>query len=134
PTRIVGPVFTDPVYGTIRPVTVVTYNLLGFRLRVKAGRTDSGGITPANDVVTTQMTYVWDDFGRKLRETDGLNRTWTMTYDVNNRPLTVLDAKNQTTTFAYDPSTRLLQTRTAGSHVTTYTRNALGQVLTATTP
>jgi len=73
----VGPAYTDPTYGSVRPVTTYTYNLLSFRTQVAAGRTDASGTNPANDVTTPQMTYVWDDFGRKLKETDALNRTAT---------------------------------------------------------
>jgi YD repeat-containing protein len=83
PTRIVGPEYTDPTLGTIRPVTVNTYDPLGHLTQVKAGRTDASGTTPASDVVTTQMTSLSDDFGRRLRETDALGRSWAFEYDVN---------------------------------------------------
>ncbi len=76
-----GPAYTDPTYGQIRPLTRNTYSALGHLTKVEAGRTDSTGTNPASDVVTTQMTYVWDDFGRKLRETDALGRTWSVIRD-----------------------------------------------------
>lgn len=65
--RVVGPAYVDASLGTIRPVTVYTYDLLGRLVAVDAGRTDSTGTNPAADVVTRQMSYGWDDFGGKLR-------------------------------------------------------------------
>ena len=58
----------------MRPVTRNTYDSLGRLTQVASGRTDSGGVTPANDVVTVQMTYQYDDFGRKIKETDALGK------------------------------------------------------------
>src|SRR5207244_2353619 len=47
--------------------------------RVAARRTDRTG---TSDVVTLQMSYQYDDFGRKLTETDPLGRRWAFSYDV----------------------------------------------------
>jgi RHS repeat-associated protein len=132
PTRVVGPVVADPVHGTIRPVTRYAYgapgtNVLGYRTRIEAGRTNAAGDFTA-DVVTTQMTWVWDDFGRKIRETDAAGRTWTMTYDVHGNLLTVRDARGQTTSFTWGYGHQML-TRSAGGKTTRWTRNELGQVL-----
>jgi len=133
PTRIVGPVYTDATYGSIRPVTKHTYDLLGRLTQVQAGRTDASGTNPASDVVTPQMSYGWDDFGRKLRETDALTRSWVMTYDPQGNPLSITDPKSQQTTFTYGYGHQLL-TRTSGGQTTTWTRNLLGQATQVQSP
>jgi len=133
PTRIVGPAYTDATFGSIRPVTKTTYDLLGRLIQVQAGRTDSTGTNPASDVVSTQLTYQWDDFGRKLRETDALTRSWVMTYDPQGNPLTITDPKSQQTTFTYGYGHQVL-TRTAGGQTTTWTRNPLGKATQVQSP
>ena len=133
PTRIVGPGYTDSVLGPVRPVTRNTYDSLGRLTQVASGRTDSGGVTPANDVVTVQMTYQYDDFGRKIKETDALGRNWLIQYDVNNNPITITDAKGQVTQMTYGYGHQLF-TRNANGSITTYTRNSLSQVTRLDTP
>jgi RHS repeat-associated protein len=131
PTRIVGPQYTDVTYGLIRPVTKYGYDKLGNLTTVSAGRTDSSGTNPASDVVTTQATYQYDDFGRKIKEIDALGKYWTFEYDMNNNITQSTDANNQTTTFTWGYGHQLMsRSSTAGS--VTYTRNLLGQVKTAT--
>jgi RHS repeat-associated protein len=129
PTRIVGPSYTDATYGTIRPVTVYTYDTLGNLKSVRAGRTDSTGTNPGNDILSTQAAYVFDDFGRKLTETDALGSSWSFLYDVNNNVSQATDAKNQVTSFYWGYGHQL-QTRTNPDGNVTYVRNALGQPLT----
>ncbi|MDD2338042.1 MAG: hypothetical protein PHD01_15890 [Geobacteraceae bacterium] len=84
PVRVVGPSYADATLGTIRPVTIYTYNLLGLLTQVRAGRTDASGTAPASDVVTVQMRYVYDDFGRRLKATDALGKNMLFTSDSNN--------------------------------------------------
>ncbi len=130
PLRAVGPVYTDATLGPIRPVTRYIYDNLGNLSQVQAGRTDAGGITPANDNVAVQATYVHDDFGRRLRETDPLARAQNRTYDLNGNVLTQTDAKSQTTTFTWGYGGQLLtrasHTGAAGNLI--LTRNNLGLV------
>lgn len=132
PTRIVGPVFTDATFGSIRPVTRYTYDNLGNVLTVAAGRTDSTGTNTGSDNVAAQMTYVFDDFGRKLKQTDPLGKFRTWIYDINGNVLTQTDAKGQVTSFTWDYGHQLL-TRVNPAGNVTYTRNSLGQVTTAAT-
>ncbi len=133
PTRIVGPQYSDATYGVIRPVTTYNYNTLGNLVRVDAGRTDSTGTNPVSDLVATQITYQYDDFGRKLKETDPLGKFSTFVYDVNNNVTTMTDAKGQVTGYTWDYGHQMrTRTNTAGN--TTYTRNPLGQIVTAGTP
>jgi YD repeat-containing protein len=128
PVRIVGPQYTDATLGTIRSLTSYTYNPLGHLIKVEAGHTN--GVT---DTVTPQMTYLYDDFGRKIRETDALSRSWSFEYDINNNPITVTDAKGQLTTFTYGYGHQLLA-RAAGGQTTSWSRNPLGQVTQAQSP
>lgn len=130
PIRNVGPVTTDLVLGTYRAVTKNTYDNLGNLVAVAAGRTDITGMG-ADVNLKTQVTYTWDDFGRKIKEADPLGKFWQFEYDIHNNLTKSTDAKGQATQFTYS-SRGLLLTRTdAAGNKTTYTYNALGQVLTA---
>lgn len=133
PTRVVGPVYTDAAYGFIRPVTKYAYDTLGNLVRVEAGRTDASGTNTNADMVALQMSYAYDDFGRKIKETDALGKSWTFEYDRNNNVIKTTDAKNQVTQFEWQYG-HLLKTRTNPAGNLTQTHNALGQVLTAQTP
>ena len=132
PIRVAGPQYTDNTVvspTTIRPVTVYRYDTLGNRIEVLAGKTDASGTNPAGDLVATQASYQYDDFGRKIRDTDPLGEYRTYTYDVNNNVSTVTDAKQQVTGYTWGYGHQLLaRTSTAGN--ATYTRNAIGQTTT----
>ena len=91
PVRVVGPVVNDPVNGNIRRITKYTYDNLGRLKQVDAGRTDATGTNTGSDNVTLQASYAYDDFGRKLKETDGASRAWTYTYSTAGDLLTVTD-------------------------------------------
>jgi RHS repeat-associated protein len=134
PTRIVGPVYTDATLAQIRPVTRYTYNALGHLTSVSAGSTDFTGTNEGADVLTPQASYAYDDFGRKIRETDALGKSWTFEYDPNNNLTRVTDAKDQVTQFTYGFGGQLLTRTDATGKKTAYTYNALGQVLTAQSP
>lgn len=133
PTRIVKPAYADTVLGQVRPVTKSSYDNLGRLIQVAAGHTDSTGTNPANDSVTTQMTYQYDDFGRKIREVDALGRVWTAQWDINGNPIAVSNPKGQVTQMTYGYGHQLL-TRNASGNLTTYTRNPLGQVTQVQSP
>ena len=129
-SRAAGPAYTDATYGTIRPVTKFVYNGLGYLTQVLAGRTDASGTNIASDVVAVQATYVYDDFGRKLKATDPLTQSWTWTYDLYGNVLYQTDAKSQITGYTWDYGHQLL-TRSSFNGLAgnlTYTRNSLGQV------
>jgi RHS repeat-associated protein len=126
PTRIVGPSYTDASNATIRPVTLYTYDRLGNLIQIRAGRTDASGTNPASDDVKTQALYAYDDFGRKIKETDPLGKYWTFAYDVNNNPVTITDAKGQGTQYTWGYGHQLLFRSNAAGNVT-YTRNFFGQ-------
>ncbi|MDX1253449.1 MAG: type IV secretion protein Rhs [Gammaproteobacteria bacterium] len=130
PVRIAGPAYTDAALGTIRPLARYSYDNLGNLANVEAGRTDASGTNPASDIVTPQMIYAYDDFGRKIRETDPLGKARRFEYDLNNNLTKMTDARGQVTTWAWAYGHQLRQRSTPGQYVG-YSRNALGQVLTA---
>ena len=128
PTRIVGPIYSDAALGNIRPVTSFTYDALGNRTQIKAGYTsDSTGQSSTLDILSTQLTQVFDDFGRKLKETDALNQSSVWQYDINNNVTLATDAKNQTTQFAWNYGHQLKTLKDQSNKQYSYTRNALGQ-------
>lgn len=94
----------------------------------------SHGTNAVADIATPQVTYTWDDFGRKLKETDPLNKEWKFEYDLHNNLTKTTDAKNQVTQFAYSDRGLLLTRIDASGKKTAYTYNALGQVLLAQSP
>ena len=102
PTRIVGPSYTDATLGVIRPVTQYLYDNLGRRTQVNAGyTTDSTGVNPALDVLKVQTTLSFDDFGRKVKETDPLTKFSVFEYDANNNLVKATDAKGQLTQYTW---------------------------------
>ena len=96
---MVGPAYTDATLGLIRPVTRFTYNALGFLVRVEAGRTDVIGTNVGADQVTLQMSATFDDFGRKITETDALDRQWQFNYDRHGNLIKKTDPQSQVTNF-----------------------------------
>ncbi|MES2354415.1 MAG: RHS repeat-associated core domain-containing protein [Pseudomonadota bacterium] len=133
PTRIAGPTYTDASLGAIRPVTKYTYNNLGALVTIRAGRTSSSN-SSSSDSTSLQQTLVFDDFGRKLKETDALDKSWKWTYDVNNNVATQTNGRGQLATYTWGYGHQLLSQSTGTgttAQVTRYTRNALGQVLVA---
>lgn len=133
PLRIVGPAYNDVTYGNIRPVTVNTYDSLGNLTQVAAGRTDAGGLSPSSDVITIQQTYAYDDFGKKIKETDAAGKFWRYRYDDNGNQTQATDPKGQVTTMTYDYG-GVLKTRQNAAGTVSYVRNALGQVTLAQSP
>jgi RHS repeat-associated protein len=147
--RAVGPAYTDsdPGSGTfsqsIRPVTIYQHDTLGNVVQISAGRTDATGTNPSLDVVTVQMSYTYDDFGRQLSRTDPLGRTWTFRYDRFGNMVQSTDARGQVLHYAYEYGGRVQCVNknspnvncTAGQDLLIkYQRDALGLVTEAFTP
>jgi RHS repeat-associated protein len=130
PVRIVGPILE---VNNTRPVKLFSYNALGYLMSVKAGYTSQFGTQPSSDVVTTQMSYTYDDYGHMLTKKDGANKTWTYTYDLFGNVQTAQDPKGQVVSYDWNYGGQLHQ-RSAPGNVTTYTRNDLGQVKVAASP
>ena len=135
PTRVVGPLVADAALGNIRPVTRYTYDTLGHLSEVTAGHTtDASGSNTALDVLAVQVSRLHDDFGRKTREADGLNRAWVFTHDDNNNLATATDPLNQTTRYTWAYGQQLMEVEDHAGSRHTYTRNPLGQVTRASSP
>jgi RHS repeat-associated protein len=90
-------------------------------------------MTPASDVVTLQQAYAYDDFGKKVRETDAAGKYWRYRYDDNGNLTQATDPKSQVTTLTYGYG-GVLNTRQNAAGTISYTRNPLGQVTLAQSP
>lgn len=124
----------------MRPVTRFTYDNLGNITKVEAGYTLTLSGAAGADVLKVQYSYTYDDFGRKLTETDGLNKTWSYVYDANNNVTQITDPKGQILTFDYyyggltKTQKVYLSSTDANPAVTTYIRNDLGQITSVSSP
>jgi RHS repeat-associated protein len=147
--RVAGPAYVDqnPTSATfnlpIRPLTRYSYDNLGNLKTIQAGQTtaDGGSAIDANtgvsasDTVATQASFQYDDFGRKLSETDANNQVTTFSYDLNNNVKTVQTpgANGHTLTYNWDYGHQLLSVTAEDGRKIDYTRNPLGQTTRAET-
>ena len=76
----------------------------------------------------------YDDFGRKLKETDALANFTSYQYDANNNPTQSIDAKGQLTQYTWTYGHQLATLKDNSNQTTTYTRNSLGQVTQVQAP
>ncbi|AEF99541.1 RHS repeat-associated core domain-containing protein [Methylomonas methanica] len=145
--RVAGPQVVDsnPSSATfgqpIRPLTRYVYDHLGHLLEIQAGQTtaDGGaaidpdtGVSP-NDSVATQASTVYDDFGRKLSETDANNQTTIYSYDLHNNVVSqqTPGANGHTLTYLWDYGHQLLSVTAEDGRKIDYSRNPLGQTTRA---
>jgi len=146
-TREVGPQVSAT--DTSRPVTCVVYTTLSDVKEIWAGSTtDTTSKTCTLDGVNIkkQLARTYDDFGRKLSETDPNGKVWKWTWNVHNQltssqtPTQI--AAGQSTTYAYgskgqpgETQGQLKQRTVPGANGQTavYTRDALGLVTRAET-
>lgn len=138
--RVAGPVYVDPVYGIIRPLTKYEYDNLGNQTRVLAGHTDSTGVNPLSDNVLPQEISTYDDLGRVLTTTDALSNTWQYEYDIHGNAKKITDPKNQITEYTYlyggrvDVQTVYSYFGDPAPHITDYDYDDLGQLSRVTSP
>ena len=144
-TRAVGP--SVSLTDTSRPVTCTVYTALGNVAEIWAGSTtDTTSTTCTLDGVNVkkQFSATYDDFGRKLTQTDQLGKVWKWTWNVHGELVSsqtpVQAAAGQTTTYAYGAkggtgeTQGQLKSRTVpGAQTASYSRNPLGQVTRAET-
>lgn len=146
-TREVGPQVSAS--DTSRPVTCAVYTPLGDVKEIWAGSTtDTSSKTCTLDgvAVKKQVARTYDDFGRKLTETDALGKVWTWAWNVHNELVAsqtpVQAAAGQSTTYAYGSkgvsgeTQGLLKSRSVpgtNGQTAIYTRNDLGLVTKAET-
>ena len=146
-TRSVGPQVST--IDTSRPVTCTVYTTLSDVKEIWAGSTtDTTSKTCTLDgvAVKRQLTRTYDDFGRKLSETDPNGKTWKWTWNLHNQliasqtPLQI--AAGQSTTYSYgtkgligETQGQLKQRSVPGTNGQTavYTRDVLGLVTKAET-
>ena len=141
PVREVGPLTS--VHGAIstRLQTCYQYSNLSDVTEVWAGPstdTVSNVCNFADGTLKRQVAASYDDLGRKLTQTDALNRQWTNSYDFHGNLISSRTpnqiAANQSSSYTYDPVSGLLATRTTpNAQTVSYTRNELGQVTRAET-
>ena len=137
PVRVLAPL-TNGSY----PVTCMKYDTLGRVAEVWAGSTldttsPSCDLSGADTAIKRQLTSVYDDFGRKLKDTDPLNKTWTWSYDRFGNPTTATDPKAQTVqmtwNYGHQLATRTIKNANGTVYKTeTVTRNLLGQPVQST--
>ncbi|NKC13293.1 MAG: hypothetical protein GKR94_14185 [Gammaproteobacteria bacterium] len=140
--RVAGPLHNAaPDLPAIRPVTTYRYNALGNRVQIAAGHTpQTSGTNAGADLTTVQQINTYDDFGRKLSQTDANGNTWTFTYDLHDNLITLVDPKGQRVERDYAYGGYVTERRAyrhasdATPHTTRYTRNALGQVTQVEAP
>ena len=91
---------------------------------VAAGYTpELTGLIATQDVLTTQRSFSYDDFSRRISEADGLSRSWQYRYDANNNLTTATDPLNQITTYTWNYGNQLATLRDNNAQNYTYTRN-----------
>ena len=132
PVREVG-----PLVNGVYPVTCNAYDALGRQTEIWAGSTldpaaASCDLTGADPDLKKQASYLHNDFGWQVKETDALDNSRTWSHDKHGNVLTATDAKGQTTVLTWSTG-HLLASRTVrradGSvyNTETFTRNPLGQ-------
>jgi RHS repeat-associated protein len=131
-TRAIGPL-SNGVY----PVTCTKYDTLGHPVELWAGTSTNAtaatcDLTGADPNLKRQLSTQYDDFGRKLKETDPLGKITTYLYDRNNNLTEATDPKGQKTLLSWGPGHQLLSRTVNNADGTIYqtvvhTRNALGQ-------
>ena len=144
-TRDVGP--QTSATDLNRPVTCYVYTALSDVKEIWAGSTTDTTSKTCNlaDVnLKKQITRIFDDFGRKLSETDPNGKVWKWNWNQYNQltssqtPTQI--AANQSTVYSYGSKINpgetqgLLKSRTVpGAQTASYTRDALGFVTKAET-
>ncbi|MDB5801817.1 MAG: repeat-associated core domain protein [Rhodocyclales bacterium] len=127
--RSVGP--TDSAGNRLQ--TCYQYSTLGYLTNVYAGPSTNTSLPACNFSDATlirQVTYVYDDFGHKLREIDQLNRAWVWAYDNHGNVQTAKDPKNQTTAYTWLSGGRADTRTDAGNHLTSWTYFPSGELKT----
>jgi RHS repeat-associated protein len=118
PIRVVRPGYLEGG-TTVHPVTCYTYDTLGNLATGRAGRAGSGATCATDTALVSISQATYDDFGRKLTETDALGRTWgyayTMDVTQNRRTVAMTDPKGQVIAATYGYGDQLLNRTATGS-------------------
>jgi RHS repeat-associated protein len=138
--RVVEPLYADTVLGNAQSVTQYSYDNLGNLIETRAGYNLNGGENSADDDVAIQSSVTYDDFGRKLTDTDAHGKSHTFEYDLHNNLVRIEDPKGQIVVLSYgyggslDTQTVYKSATDENPHITQFTRNELGQTLEVTSP
>lgn len=144
-TRDVGPQTSST--DTARPVSCTVYTVLSDVKEIWAGSTTDTTAkvcSLADASLKKQVARTYDDFGRKLTETDQNGKVWKWTWNLHNQLTSsqtpVQIAAGQSTTYAYgakgaagEAQGQLKQRSVPGAQNAVYTRDALGYVTKAET-
>lgn len=138
--RSVGPQVS--ALEVARPVTCYVYTALGDLSEVWAGSTTDISSSACNlDGVNVkrQFNASFDDFGRKLTETDALGNTWRWSWNRHNQLVSTQSPEqvlaSQSTTYAYgtagisgETQGLIKQRSVPGVQTVSYVRDALGRI------
>ena len=144
-TREVGPQVSAT--DTSRPVSCYVYTVLSDVKEIWAGSTTDTVAKTCNLAdasLKKQVARTYDDFGRKLTETDQNGKVWKWIWNLHNQLVSsqtpVQIAAGQSTTYAYgakgtagETQGQLKQRSVPGAQTAVYTRDALGLVTKAET-
>ena len=119
---------TPLMVNSLRRQVCRKYSNLGDLIEIWAGPTTDATSSTCNysdSALTRQVAWGYDDFGRKLSQTDPLGNVWNWTYDLYGNAQTAIDGKRQTTSYTWKAG-GLPDTRTdTASHKTTWTYDGL---------
>ncbi|MCQ8105009.1 DUF6531 domain-containing protein [Methylomonas sp. SURF-2] len=132
PVKTVGPVHDALGLTGIRQVTETQYTALGDLQTVRAGYRAADG----TETLSTQASYVYDDFGRVIEQSDALGHVTRWVYDGHGLPVRRESANGHIVEWTYDHARGGLLTRQTARlkdtdpapHVTDYSYDALGQL------
>jgi RHS repeat-associated protein len=95
---------------------------------------EANDLKKITDPAEGEITATYNASGQPLTVTDPNEHTTTFTYDTRGNRLTAKDALEHTTVFAYSTRNHLTSKTAPGLAAETYGRNALGDLLSVTTP
>jgi RHS repeat-associated protein len=137
-TRITLPdaSYLNYTWSNAKRLTQVSNNLgekIDYTHDAMGNVTSSAAKTSAN-VITKQMTMVYDELGRLLRSIGAANQTTQFGYDRTDLTTSVTDPRNNLYGYAYDSLSRLMSETDQSNNTVTYGRNGKDEIVTHTDP
>ncbi len=122
--------YLDYVWSDARRLTSVANNTgekieYGYNLN---GDVTSSTIKTSANVITRQMTMVYDELGRLMQSIGAAAQTTTLSYDRTDLQVQTKDPRNNLYGFSYDALQRLIHTQDQAGGEVTVTRNAQDDV------
>ncbi|WMS89223.1 putative Ig domain-containing protein [Pleionea litopenaei] len=106
---------------------IATYDAFGNKIEMIHNLADN--VETVLDRNLNPTTYVFDDKGRVLSETNALNETTTRTYNEHGLMLSETNALNETTTWTYDDRANTLTETDPTGYVTNYVYDNTNQLI-----